>query len=116
MNKENWKEEFDKRFCIDYTPCGSKEEVSGMASDINPLIVINFISTLLSQSHQQGRMEMASEVDAEIEKSRHNNNPAIAGNQNDYSFWQKGYNQRETEIQSVLNNLKTNTPTTEVER
>ena len=102
MNKENWKEELDSIFNR-YGTYGIKPDF-----DIS-LRIKGFISTLLSQSHQQGRMEMAEEIERVFDGFL----------LQDWSGEKEVYDEIERlkiGLLSTLNKLKTNTPTTEVER
>ena len=46
---EKQKEEFEKKFCADYTPWGSEEEILGVASDISPTLLQSFFKQSLLQ-------------------------------------------------------------------
>ncbi len=81
--------------------------------NVNLLTALNYkeVETLLSQSHQQGRMEMAQEIGAEIEKrATTHHKECLTDMFINGRFWE------DKDLQEIINNLKTNTPTTEVER
>ena len=106
MNKDKLRAEWWDFWCKECQHC----EQTYLTADTHG-IVLDFMVEKLSQSHQQGRMEMAQEIGAEIEKrATTHHKECLTDMFINGRFWE------DKDLQEIINNLKTNTPTTEAER